>query len=96
MSQTTVNAADSMATLIDTTRCVGCRSCQVTCKQWNGLQGQKTQAPGEGLGLQSPRALDSETFVVLTYAELADPQAPGGLRYVATKRQCMHCRLVAT
>jgi formate dehydrogenase iron-sulfur subunit len=91
MSQTTLNTSDSMATLIDTTRCVGCRSCQVTCKQWNGLQGQKTSLPGEGLGLQSPRALGAETFVVLTYAELPDARAPGGLRYVSTKRQCMHC-----
>ncbi len=91
MSQTTVNAADAMATLIDTTRCVGCRSCQVTCKQWNGLEGLKTSLPGEGLGLQSPRVLNSETFVVLTYAELPDAKAPGGLRYVSTKRQCMHC-----
>jgi len=91
MSQTSVNAADSMATLIDTTRCVGCRSCQVTCKQWNGLEGVKTALPGAGLGLQSPRALDSETFVVLTYREIADDKAPGGMHYVSTKRQCMHC-----
>ncbi len=91
MSQTNVTPADSMATLIDTTRCVGCRSCQVTCKQWNDLEGVKTLLPGEGLGLQSPRVLDQQTFVVLTYAELPDAKAPGGLRYVSTKRQCMHC-----
>jgi formate dehydrogenase iron-sulfur subunit len=94
MSQTAPTAAGKsaqMATLIDTTRCVGCRSCQVTCKQWNDLKGVKTQLPGEGLGLQSPRTLSADTFVVLTYAEIADAAAPGGLRYVSTKRQCMHC-----
>lgn len=91
MSQTNVNAADQMATLVDTTRCVGCRSCQVTCKQWNDLKGVRTEAPGPGLSLQSPRTLGAETFTVVTFSELADEKAPGGLRYVATKRNCMHC-----
>ena len=91
MSQNNVNAAAGMATLVDTTRCVGCRSCQVTCKQWNDLKGVKTEAPGPGLSLQSPRTLGAETFTVVTFSELADAKAPGGLRYVATKRQCMHC-----
>jgi formate dehydrogenase iron-sulfur subunit len=93
MSQTatTTDRSARMATLIDTTRCVGCRSCQVTCKQWNDLKGVKTQLPGEGLGLQNPRTLGADTFVVLTYSEIPDASAPGGLRYVSTKRQCMHC-----
>jgi formate dehydrogenase iron-sulfur subunit len=44
MSQTatTTDRSARMATLVDTTRCVGCRSCQVTCKQWNDLKGVKT------------------------------------------------------
>src|SRR4030042_947422 len=28
------------AMLIDSTRCLGCRGCQVACKQWNGLEGE--------------------------------------------------------
>ncbi|MCM2333652.1 MAG: 4Fe-4S dicluster domain-containing protein, partial [Anaeromyxobacteraceae bacterium] len=91
MSKRETNAAAAVATLVDTTRCIGCRSCQVSCKQWNGLEGVKTEAPGAGLGLQSPRTLGAETFTVVTFSELADAEAPGGLRYVATKRQCMHC-----
>jgi formate dehydrogenase iron-sulfur subunit len=91
MGQTATDRSAKMATLIDTTKCVGCRSCQVTCKQWNDLKGVKTELPGAGLGLQSPRTLNADTYVVLTYAEIADAAAPGGLRYVSTKRQCMHC-----
>jgi len=91
MSQITADTSLDMATLVDTTKCVGCRSCQVTCKQWNDLKATRTEAPGAGLGLQSPRTLNADTFVVVTYAELEDEQAPGGLRYVSTKRQCMHC-----
>jgi formate dehydrogenase iron-sulfur subunit len=79
------------ATLIDTTKCVGCRSCQVTCKQWNDLPAEQTQLQGGALGLQNPRVLSAKTFVVVENHELADDRAPGGLRYVFTKRQCMHC-----
>ena len=28
--------------LVDLTKCTGCRGCQVACKQWNQLEGEKT------------------------------------------------------
>jgi formate dehydrogenase iron-sulfur subunit len=78
-------------TLIDTTKCIGCRSCQVTCKQWNDLPAEKTSVPDSGLGLQNPKVLSSKSFVVVSYNEVEDDNAPGGLRYIFAKRQCMHC-----
>jgi len=30
------------ATLIDITKCIGCRACQVACKQWNDRDGEET------------------------------------------------------
>ena len=80
----------SNATLIDTTKCVGCRSCQVTCKEWNENAGEKTELRA-GLGLQNPVTLSAKTFALVTSTEIADEKAPGGLRWVFTKRQCMHC-----
>ena len=91
MSQTVAEKSAVKAVLIDTTRCIGCRSCQVTCKQWNDLRAEKTELPRSGLGLQNPAKLSANTFVVVTYKEIPDAQAPGGLRYISTKRQCMHC-----
>jgi formate dehydrogenase iron-sulfur subunit len=81
----------SKATLVDTTKCIGCRSCQVTCKQWNDLPGTKTELQAGKLGLQNPTTLSSKTLCVVTQNEVDDPKAPGGLRMVFTKRQCMHC-----
>jgi formate dehydrogenase iron-sulfur subunit len=81
----------SKATLIDTTKCIGCRSCQVTCKQWNDLPAERTQLQTGDLGLQNPRTLSAKTFVVVQSHELADDAAPGGVRYLFAKRQCMHC-----
>jgi len=79
------------AFLIDTTKCVGCRSCQVSCKQWNDLPAEKTELQSLNLGLQNPTTLSAKTFTVVTYHEVADSGAPGGLKYVFAKRQCMHC-----
>lgn len=81
----------SNATLIDTTNCIGCRSCQSTCKQWNDLPAEQTVLLGGDKGLQNPNTLTSSTFAVVTFDEVEDANAPGGLRYVSTKRQCMHC-----
>ena len=77
--------------LIDTTQCVGCRSCQVSCKQWNDLPAEQTKLQTNNLGLQNPVTLSAKTLTVVTYKEVADTKAPGGLKYVFAKRQCMHC-----
>ena len=33
--------------LIDTTKCIGCRACQVACKQWNQLPAEDTEFTGD-------------------------------------------------
>jgi formate dehydrogenase iron-sulfur subunit len=81
----------SKAILIDTTKCIGCRSCQVSCKEWNELPGEITSLPRSDLGLQNPVAVSSKTLTLITYHEIADEGAPGNLKYVFAKRQCMHC-----
>ena len=77
--------------LIDTTRCIGCRSCQVSCKQWNDLQAERTQVDDQKAGLQNPTTMSAKTFTVVTFNEVENPRAPGGLSYVMAKRMCMHC-----
>jgi len=81
----------SFAVLIDTTRCIGCRSCQVACKQWNGLPGEQTHIEGRATAFQNPVSLSAKTLTMVTYKEIEDPKAPGGLRWVFAKRQCLHC-----
>jgi formate dehydrogenase iron-sulfur subunit len=81
----------SFAKLIDTTRCIGCKSCQVICKEWNDRPGEETQLPAHDLGMQNPARLSAKTYMLLTHHEIDDPRAPGGFRTVFTKRQCMHC-----
>lgn len=85
------HAALNRATLIDTTKCIGCRSCQVSCKAWNDLPGVTTQAPAAGMGFQEPRLLSSKTYVVITDKLVGDPESSEGFRQIFAKRQCMHC-----
>ncbi len=80
----------SNATLIDTTKCIGCRSCQVTCKQWKDLPAERT-ALNPSAGLQNPLTLSAKTLCVVTTHELDAADAPGGLTWSFAKRQCMHC-----
>jgi formate dehydrogenase iron-sulfur subunit len=79
----------SRAMLIDTTKCIGCRSCQVSCKEWNDLPAEKTSLPAADLGLQNPRVLSAKTLVVVTDHEIED--SDGRLHTIFAKRQCMHC-----
>ena len=78
-------------TLIDTTKCIGCRSCQVSCKAWNDLPGEKTVSCEEGMGYQEPRLLSAKTYVVITDKLVDTPGIGPGFKQVFIKRQCMHC-----
>lgn len=79
----------AMACLVDTTRCVGCRSCQVACKQSHASEAEQTKffaAPG---GYQNPAKFSPYTRTYVSYHELEDEA--GGLKWVFVKRQCVHC-----
>ena len=77
-------------TLIDITKCIGCRACQVACKQWNDREGEQTQLDFN-LGFQNPATLSAKTYTLITFHELRDDKAPGGLHYLFTMRRCLHC-----
>src|SRR6516162_6587578 len=77
-------------TLVDITKCIGCRACQVACKQWNDREGEHTELQDQ-LDFQNPATLSAKTYTLITFHELADEKAPGGLNYLFTMRRCLHC-----
>ncbi|KAB0671963.1 4Fe-4S dicluster domain-containing protein [Oryzomonas sagensis] len=73
--------------LIDTTKCTGCRGCQVACKQWNQLKAEKTVF-FSGEGYQNPPAMSEYTF---TRIKFRDYQKHGQNEFAFYKEMCMHC-----
>jgi formate dehydrogenase iron-sulfur subunit len=89
MSQLTTSVPIK-TTLVDITKCIGCRACQVACKQWNDRDGEHTEFQDQ-LGFQNPATLSAKTYTLITFHELVDEKAPGGLHYLFTMRRCLHC-----
>jgi len=77
-------------TLIDITNCIGCRACQVACKQWNDREGESTELLPT-LGFQNPATLSSRTYTLISFHETEDPKTAEGLHYSFVMRRCFHC-----
>ncbi|MFC1961852.1 4Fe-4S dicluster domain-containing protein [Chloroflexota bacterium] len=71
--------------LYDATKCIGCRACQVACKQWNELPAVTTTNTGT---YENPPRMDAYTFTRINFTELEDN---GKFQWVFNKLQCMHC-----
>jgi formate dehydrogenase iron-sulfur subunit len=75
----------SKAMLIDTTRCIGCRACQVACKSWHDLGGVPTTFSENWT---NPLFLNSRNYTRVIFREVVKGDQ---LSWHFVKRQCMHC-----
>jgi formate dehydrogenase iron-sulfur subunit len=80
----------SKAILIDTTKCIGCRACQVACKSWNDLPGKQASFSDTW---SNPRYLDADNYTRIIFRE--NVAADGTLSWNFIKRQCNHCNYPA-
>jgi formate dehydrogenase iron-sulfur subunit len=78
------------STLVDITKCIGCRACQVACKQWNDKDGEATTFEDD-LGFQNPAVLSAKTLTLISFHELINDKAQGGVDYAFAMRRCLHC-----
>ncbi|MGA7948665.1 MAG: formate dehydrogenase subunit beta [Thiobacillaceae bacterium] len=75
-----------VAKLIDISKCIGCKACQVACMQWNDLR----DTPGVNVGVyDNPPDLTAESWTVMRFAEVET--APDKLEWLIRKDGCMHC-----
>jgi formate dehydrogenase iron-sulfur subunit len=76
-----------VAKLIDISKCIGCKACQVACSEWNELE-----APiGTNHGTyDNPTDLSPAAYTVMRYAEWDNPET-GNLEWLIRKDGCMHC-----
>lgn len=82
----TINQSTRKGFLVDTSRCIGCRSCQVACKQWNKLDADKTKNLG---GYENPRDLTPALYNRIKFIEKED--AKGDVSWRFLNERCMHC-----
>jgi formate dehydrogenase iron-sulfur subunit len=77
-------------TLIDIGNCIGCRACQVACKQWNEKDGEPTQLESD-LGFQNPATLSAKTLTLIAFHEFENAEKPGGIESAFVMQRCLHC-----
>ena len=79
-------ATGQVAKLIDTTKCIGCKACQVACMEWNDLRDEI----GTNVGVyDNPADLTDKSWTVMRFAEYDNPN--GNLEWLIRKDGCMHC-----
>jgi formate dehydrogenase iron-sulfur subunit len=77
----------SVAKLIDTSKCIGCKACESACLEWNNLR--------EEVGLNhgvydNPLDLTPESLTVMRFSEWINPETQN-LEWLIRKDGCMHC-----
>ena len=81
-STETASGRDGLGVLVDTTQCIGCRSCEAACAEANGLP--EPERLGDETIFATRRETSERQFTVVNQAE-----GVGEPRYA--KRQCLHC-----
>jgi formate dehydrogenase iron-sulfur subunit len=83
-----------MGFFTDTSVCIGCKACEVACKEWN-------QVPEDGLALtgmsyDNSVGLGADTWRHVAFIEQGKPASAdgaddGGLRWLMSSDVCKHC-----
>src|SRR5512133_851497 len=75
-----------VATLVDVSRCIGCKACQAACTEWNDVR----DAIGASAGTYGgPLDLGDRSWTVMRFYEEVLPDR--GLQWLIVKDGCMHC-----
>ena len=78
--------ARTLAMFTDTSLCIGCRACQVACKQWNELPSEQPEWTGS---YQNHATFTDKTYRLVRFVE--KPQANGELSWLLMSDVCKHC-----
>jgi formate dehydrogenase iron-sulfur subunit len=78
--------ARTLAMFTDTSLCIGCRACQVACKQWNELGMEPPQWTGT---YQNHEHFTDKTFRLVRFAEYTQPS--GDVAWLLMSDVCKHC-----
>jgi formate dehydrogenase iron-sulfur subunit len=79
-------SATPVAKLIDISKCIGCKACQVACMQWNDLRDDIGITHGT---YDNPVDMTDQSWTVMRFNEVV--RDDGRLEWLIRKDGCMHC-----
>ena len=83
-------AKPRMGFFTDTTICIGCKACEVACKEWNDVPEDGLDFTGHSY--DNTGALGADTWRHVAFVEQA---RDGGLRWLMSSDVCKHCTSAA-
>jgi formate dehydrogenase iron-sulfur subunit len=81
-----IRTQPTVAKLIDTSTCIGCKACEVACQEWNDLPPETTVQLGT---YQTLPDMTSNFWNLIRFNEVDTDS--GGFSWLMRKDQCMHC-----
>ena len=88
----TANRSSRKGFFTDATLCIGCKACEVACKQWNQLPDDGFQF--SGMSYDNTVALGASTWRHVSFIERPEPlgaQQTGGFSWLFNSDVCKHC-----
>jgi formate dehydrogenase iron-sulfur subunit len=80
-----MSSTHTVAKLIDTTLCIGCKACELACQEWND---QEFTLAGLGGSYQTMPDLAHNFWNLIKFNE---EERDGKMSWLMAKYQCMHC-----
>ena len=80
-------AHEPMGFFTDSTICIGCKACEVACKQWNALPSDGMKWSGQSY--DNTLHLSATTWRHVSFTEQALPD--GGVKWLFNSDVCKHC-----
>jgi formate dehydrogenase iron-sulfur subunit len=77
----------------DTSVCIGCKACEVACKEWNNVP--EDGLAWLGLSYDNTGELSANTWRHVAFIEQPDPGKQDGIRWLMSSDVCKHCTSAA-
>lgn len=96
MGHTGIQPGETSAFLTDSTLCIGCKACEVACKEWNGIEADGLDFTG--FSYDNTAALGHSTWRHVKFVEGMPQSGIGGndpesISWVFSSDVCKHCEV---
>ena len=85
-------AVPRMGFFTDTSVCIGCKACEVACKEWNGIPGKESLGELDltGMSFDNTGELGANSWRHVAFIEQDSPEHDG-TRWLMSSDVCKHC-----